>query len=336
MGLQFARLRRLVFLGGVALAMSPAARAQDGGQPILFSVPEGGNAPPHSAQPTGTSSGLANAVQAPFSLGGNSSGGGAAPPPPPPRASRPSSNGNDWALMTPEEILGVAMTPEKILQVPMSGAAAQAQSLTPMERFAARQMQAEEHDSSAASLWPALSGGKAGGHSSLLPPAGPDGSPAGYSPVLSHFMDATPAPDQNAFTGQRESGGWSKLFGTAAAAPASPDAAQQLQQTDLNRVRNLLEPAPAPVAAAAEPDMAAFASPNASHKPVLSQSPADLVGTAYTPLARELGRPADLPALSGNRNQKTAPSTQTSAQSRPLPPWLIQGPQPFVMPQRKF
>ena len=108
----------------------------------------------------------------------------------------------------------------------------------------------------------------------------------------------------------------------------------------MDRFRQLLNPSPAV-------DSSSASSPNNPYFPATKTTP-DLdpnitqpdyvpnpAGASFTPLTAGIGKPAGLSPLPGNTTSGLTPSVTPGWTPQP-PPWLIQGPQPFVMPKRKF
>ena len=131
MGFSFANLTRWLLIAGVALAVAYSAEAQHAGrrpgQAILFSSADddgvSSNMPSLTAKPPGLLD-FANAVQSPPRNSGDSSGAEPLPEPQTPAISpaqaqqmqRLLDERKNWALLTPEQILGLP-TPEKILGI---------------------------------------------------------------------------------------------------------------------------------------------------------------------------------------------------------------------------
>jgi len=131
MGFSFAHLTRWPLLASVAMAASCSAvvlhAGQRPGQPISFSSPDHDNVSsntPSLAPKPPESLDFANAIQSPDANFGPASHDGSLPEPPPPAMSpaqaqqmqRLLDERHNWALRTPEEILGVT-TREKILGI---------------------------------------------------------------------------------------------------------------------------------------------------------------------------------------------------------------------------
>ena len=139
-------LRRLPFLAGAALALAFSAGAQQGGEPIIFSSPDGGSVSSNLTS-------LSKLADLPDTLSFAPSGFGAdlpsgeAPPPVIPSAVAISEGRQlqnllnpkkDWTLMTPGEIMGVT-SPEKNFQLPERDAMGLRKNPSALERFTERQ-----------------------------------------------------------------------------------------------------------------------------------------------------------------------------------------------------
>ena len=340
MGALLAQVRRAVCLAGAAGVMALTAQAQDGGQPILFYIPGGTNGPAGLMQPAQTAADLANAIHAPHSMSQNSSAGSVAPPPPVQPPVPASSRDEDWALMTPAEILGVATTPGQILKGSHGGAGKASQSLTPMQRYTARQIQAENQTAALAARASLSTVGTNGGPSGNGPTfRQPDtaGALLGSSPLWSHFINTAPANADNPLGGPWSNAGGLRWSGDSASQTASPGALQPAAQANLDRLQQLLAPSAAsPAASALAPEATAFVAPAPARSSAFDPSAFNLPGASITPLPSSLGTLDSLPSPSGIARPNTSQSPPVFSQARPVPPWEMRGPQPFVIPQRKF
>jgi hypothetical protein len=116
-------------------------------------------------------------------------------------------------------------------------------------------------------------------------------------------------------------------------APQTPEKPDLEQMAAMERFRQLLEPSSLP---AEVPDSKFF--PVSKMVPVLDPNitQPDFVpnpaGASFTPVTSGIGKPVGLTPLPGI----VATPAAAPAWAPQPPPWLQQGPQPFVMPQRKF
>lgn len=340
-------------LAGALTALCWSAVAQNGappaGKPIIFSAPVGDNAasntpsllPRLSDQPD-----YAGAVRAPVSVFNMESP--SVPLPAPSRAPMLSraeaqrlqelqDKRENWALLTPEEILGLE-TSGNPLRTPEQEAADGQKNLTVVERFLQRQRQ----------LRPAVTNGYGDNSLSSWDFSGnPGGSTNGSSlnpvrfglpttaQILDRFFNNPPANNQFAGQDENQSAGWFKSLGL----PPQPAAPTPEQLAERERFRQLLEPG-------SYSDMAAKSSPgekfSSSLQPSLGaasdQTPAaNPVGATFAPLNSGIGRPVGLTSLPGI----TGPTNWQSSAGLPSwapqpPPWLLPTPQSFTPPQRKF
>jgi len=338
MGFRPVLLKRGLPLAAVAWGMVLSAGAQRPllreGQPILFSSPASDNGvsntpsllpkPPDSLD-------LKDATEAPLDFRFN----GSSPAMPAPLAGpllNPAglARERNWALMTPAEILG-EITPEKMLGLTEHDAFGQPKNLTDLERYIERQHQqlllartnGLQTDPATPAGW--FSGDQRfasnsifGGHNGLDNPAG-----LGFNPVPSDpFRDR--AGDNN---------NWSKLFGpTPATLPGSTAPAPELNPAplgDMERFRQLLNPGVSSAAPAVSPsaDGLKTSLPQSLLGAGLAQPQPARIGASFNPLSSGIGRPAELPKLTGSLGLNS---------TSPPPASLWLSPSPFAAPQRKF
>ena len=147
MGFSLAYLKRGLPLAAILCVVACPARAQHGGQPIIFSSPASDDtaSPIPSLSPKPAESlDLGDAVQAPqFNFNGSLPA--ASLPSAAPKVSAAAAQDlldrrNNWMLLTPAEILG-QVTPEKMLGIPELDAFGQRKYPTALERYTARQNQ---------------------------------------------------------------------------------------------------------------------------------------------------------------------------------------------------
>jgi hypothetical protein len=332
MGIRFSNIK--LFLLGVAVAFTLPSEAQQGSQPILFSSPDNGSAADLKDVTGSSTPDLNDAFQAPSSFSVNGSGAApSAPAIPAPSASEGDTlqqmldNRKNWVFMTPAEILGVD-TPEKILGIPDRNAFGQRQNLTAIERFAERQMQGgtkalQSGDSD--SWW--NSHNRNNSPNASLPNI--ISSDLGNSSPVMNMNSFVTAPKDSLFAGQSANAGQQKL-----SLPLQTSAIAQQTAMDPDPFKELLEPVqtPTPLPSATPVDHYL----GNSSDPIFGPEKNDGAGASFTPLNSEIATPTGLTPLPGIAAQiSTQPQTPPSWAPKP-PPWLLQGPQLFEMPQRKF
>ncbi len=336
----------MALLAGVLSALCSSAVAQNGGPPsskaIIFSAPAGENAasnapsllPRLSDRPD-----FADEVRAPVSVFGVQA---PSVPLPLPSAAPALSSAeaqrlqkmldvrDNWALMTPEEILGVD-TFKNTLQTPEQEAADN-ENLTVFERFLERQRQSRMvatngyYRGNSASGWDfsRLQGGLT------------NGSPFDSAPqIVGRFFNDLPANNQFAGQNGNRSAGWFKSLGL----PPQPAPPTPEQLAERERFQQLLDPGSFSDSQAKSPSGGGvFSSLRPLSDTTPNQTPAvNPVGASFAPLSSGIGRPAGLtplPGITGPTNWQS--STAPPSWAPQLPPWLVQTPQPFVVPQRKF
>jgi hypothetical protein len=336
----------MALLAGVLLAACLSAAAQNGAPPpgkaIVFSAPTGENAasnmpsllPRLSDRPD-----FANEVRAPVPVFGLQDP--SQPLPVPSRAPVRSSAEaqrlqkmldvrDNWALMTPEEILGVD-TFKNTLRTPEQEAADN-KHLTVFERFLERQRQ-----SHAAVTNGYYSGDSASGRDSSRRQGGlTNGSPFDSAPqILDRFFNDSPANNQFAGQNGNRGAGWFKSPGL----PPQPTAPTPEQLAEEERFRQLLDPGSfSGTQAKSSPGGEFFSSLRTFSDTAPNQTAAmNPAGASFAPLSSGIGRPAGLtplPGITGPTNWQLS-AVPPSWAPQP-PPWLSQTPQPFTMPQRKF
>ncbi len=345
---------RISLVAGALAAAVLSAAAQNGAppssKPIIFSAPAGDNAasntpslmPRLSDRPN-----FGNEVRAPVSIFDAQTP--SLPLPVPARApmlSRAEAQRlqkmmdarENWALMTPEEILGVD-TSRNTLRTPEQEAADDQKNLTVVERFLERQQQShtmatngyDSRNSSSGWNFSRNRGGLTNGSASDpvrigLPTA---------AQILDQFFNNTPANNQ--FVGQNgsRSAGWFSSLGL----PPQPAPPTPEQLAERERFRQLLDPG-------SFSDTMAKSSPGgkflSSLQPLSDTTPNQVpavnpVGASFAPLSSGISRPAGLtplPGITGSTNWQS--SGASPAWAPQPPPWLSQTPQPFTIPQRKF
>lgn len=347
MGFSFPYWQRGLPLAAVVWLTALAAPAQHSlfrpGQPIVFSSPEDGttasNLPSLSPRPPGALD-FKDEVQAPNTFNFGSLPDTMPLPPGPPlvmpgEAARQQNlldRRNNWMLLTPAEILGTT-TPEAVMGIPERDAFGRPKNATAMERYTERQNQllltARTNDfqtGDSSSAWD-VSGYQYGMSNSI------SGRRAGPGGMGNPLFDAT--SDDPTSARSDGSGGWTKLFGSPAAAAPGPDTAQL---AEMERFRQLLNPGSSSLTPSATPaaDGIRTSLPKTLLGSALDQPAPARIGATFTPLTSGIGKPAALPKLPGawNLNYTSAPPAAAWA---PQPaPWLSPDPQPLAPPQRKF
>jgi hypothetical protein len=311
-------------------AMILSAGAQQAGQPIVFSSPPDSGAPsvaPPSAPASPQFSSLPDTSQAPSSFFNFNVPDDSPPPPPVSAAGRqPMKNTlaerKNWTQMTPEEMFGVAPADK-------NDAAEPPDSLTPLERLFDQEKQP-----------PRAAFTNAGQNDRANSPWDfpRDRNSAG---LFGSKRENADNPGQNP---GRLPGGWwnndaaAKQNGTvswdsfSAPAPQTTEKPNLEQLAAMDRFRQLLAPSPAPAA-----DSKLFSAPVVPIDPNFSRP--DFVpnpaGASFTPLISGIGLPVGLTPLPGIVTPISPPVVIPSWTPQPAP-WLLQGPQAFTIPQRKF
>jgi len=324
MDFRVANLKWLPVAAALSAAVWPAA-AQNGatpaGQAILFSTPAGDIAAsnaPALASPDSQSQDFANRFQSPESLFNTAvpeqfslpSGDPAISSSHARRLQKNAEDQKDWALLTPEEILGVT-SPEEIL----ASDTQDKEHKSPSERFLARQQTVATNtffNDNQSSRW-ILSKDR--------DDANADGSTRFGVPdaaqLLNRFGGAL--PDNNPFASQNRDE-WFKPQATAFPKP-NPE-----QIAAMERFRQLLNSGSSADAlekssgskflSSQEPPL----DPNLELLPVVNR-----FGASYTPLSSSFNKPAGLTPLPGITQPILTPVVTPSWAPKP-PPWLTDNP----------
>jgi hypothetical protein len=337
MGFSFSNLMRWLLPAGVALAVACTAEAQHAGrrpgEAILFSSADdddvSSNTPSLAAKPPGLLD-FANAIQSPASKFGGASD--TEPPPVPLPAVSPAQaqqmrrlldERKNWALLTPEEILGLP-TPEKILGIPDRDALGRPKNETVMAQYYERQEQSRTRTNNdnygaadSASRWGISDSPELQMNPNIWTPAG---SSPGNSVLMNQFLNGT--PDDRAAPAQAPERGWSKSFSL----PAPPPKPTTEQQAAMEQFQQLLQPRSPPGGTAKAPELGnpIFSSSPTASSPAPGQSP---IGASFTPLSSGIAMPAGFTPL--------LPAFAPEWKPQP-PPWASSAPQLGVIPQRKF
>jgi hypothetical protein len=326
MEFHFSESKRLLAVLAVA-AMAFSIKAQDAGQPIIFSTPQKADdsgaptlAPKTSSQPD-----LPDGFDAPQTFLKSGFSSQSLPMPQvisPTRKERQSQEDRrNWALMTPAEILGVAVETNT-------------DGKSQVERYLERQNHLRTgatndlRNDNVNSPWNFSLDQPDGNFSDI----GDNDAKNRARQNLNNFLDDDPK-NRNSTSRDDDSDG--NLFGLSQSQrPSKPDLAQQAA---MERFRQLLEPRSA-FLAAQSPNGSFLSTPKTAVDPNLTQpeftpNPA---GASFLPVTSDLGKPTGLTPL---------PTVITPISSQPLAapawapqaaPWLSQQPQPFTIPQRKF
>ncbi|HEX3890279.1 MAG TPA: hypothetical protein VHX90_05450 [Verrucomicrobiae bacterium] len=315
-----------------AAAAVSGARAQSSvttGQAIVFSAPDDGdavsNTPSLAAQPP-VSPDFGDAHAPDFNFQTPATTGTRLPVTRPATVSQSDADRRaNWALLTPAEILGVT-TPDQVLKMSERDAAGQRKNSTAVERFYERQNEAQTNG--AGGFFPSappLHGNFQDKETVLLnanifkPSVGGFGNPAQASDSF-----RTPVPGKNMASGQNGDEGWLKTFvSTETKAEQSPS-----QAADMAEFRKLLEPIQPP-----KP------SSTSSGDGLFSASKTSVFGQPANPSSGLFNNNGigGYPALPVGVGQSIAPAVTAAPDWKPkLPPWMLKGPQPGVVPQRQF
>ncbi|MEJ0088308.1 MAG: hypothetical protein WDM80_00905 [Limisphaerales bacterium] len=330
------KLKVLVLLFLATGSLAAPVHAQQSGQPIIFSSPHTGATVPAAPSSDNIRPGmLPETIQAPMQVFDFS------PPSDRPviqvapadysqqRMHRLLEERKYWTLLTPEEILGSAAT-GKVLATELD-ALGNEKNQTQLERYLERENRLRNgltnnwQNGRDASPW-----NISRDRQNLHPlDAGQDNAAARDLGQLLHFKQV-----QHGFTTENGKVGWS-AFSQPLTQIQSKLEPNMEKIASMERFRQLLDPTPAP-ATAESPESKLFPVPKPVVDPFLVQSDfaPNPVGASFIPLSSGIARPMGLMPLPGVT--RTAPPVTAPVSKVQPPPWLLQGPQPFVMPQRKF
>jgi hypothetical protein len=350
MGFSFANLTRWLLLAGVALAAAYTAQAQHAGrrpgQAILFSSADddnvNSNMPSLAAKPPGMLD-FANAVQSPGSKSAAVSETETVPVPPPAvspaqaqQMRRLLDERKNWALLTPEEILGLP-TQKKILGIPDRDASGQPKNETVADKYYERQVQsrARTNNDNYGAADPAPRWDFSGSQELQMNPNiwTPAGSKPGNPALMDQFLNGT--TDNRAAPAQAPNSDWSKSFSL----PAPPPGPTPEQQAAMAQFQQLLEPHSLPGGTAKAPMLGSpiFSSSSTAPNPAPGPSAVIPIGASYTPLSSGIVMPAGLTPLPGILGPTNVPLPAFAPEWKPqAPPWVSSAPQLGVIPQRKF
>jgi hypothetical protein len=240
----------------------------------------------------------------------------------------------NWTLMTPEEIMGVTPADE-LLQSPDRDALGRKKDTTPLQRFLDRENQMHSGPTNGWQIEQDNLPWKPSRNRDDLNPFAPGSdNTVNAAKKLIDYLNGRQLGEGTA-NRNNNNYGWDSFSPTAQQTAMKPDP-EQLAAMD--RFRQLLNPAPVPTTEAS-PDNKYFPATKTApvvdpylNQPYYVLNPA---GSSYTPLTSGVGKPSGLTPLPGivTPGITLAPAPAWAPQPAP---WLIQGPQPFVMPQRKF
>jgi hypothetical protein len=350
MGFSFAHLTRWLLLAGMALAAVFSAEAQHSGrrpgQAILFSSPDGddisSNVPSLTAKPPGLLD-LENTEQ-PSGLGfGDTSQTGLLPEPQVPTLSpdqarkmqRQADERKNWALLTPEEIMGLP-TPEKILAIPAHDAYGRPKNETVVAQYYERQEQSRPRTNDYNYDGRKDSMARWGLSDSQELRMNPNiWSSTSINPENPALMNSSlnGTSDTRAGSATAPNSGWLKSFNL----PAPPPGPTPEEKTAMEQFQQLLQPHSLPGGTTKNPGLGSPLFSPASIAPAPGQPVSTPVGASYTPLGSGIATPTGanpLPGLFGPTN--AAAPLFTPAWKPQTPPWMSDAPQPGVVPQRKF
>jgi len=351
MGFSFAYLKRVLPLAAVVWGAVFSAHAQRAafrpGQPILFSSPGSDNATtnvPRLSTPSPVD--FASPLQkSDLVFDFNNVPASAQQPRSTPPVFSPANNQrlrelldqrNNWALLTPAEILGVK-TPESFGQTSEWEADGRQRTKTAMERYLDRHSQAQTADtnglqsdsSSPFVTFPGDWGNQPDVNFPMPINSGLDNA----EQLLKRFLNA--APNNNTPSNPNPAANWPAQITT----PQRPQPVQNpAQQVEMDRFRQLLTPVSSSAAVTTpSPGNTIFSPAQTRTDSHLGLPASSRVGASLPTLSSGIGMPLGLTPLPGI----TAPTNWQQAGVQPdwapkPPPWLSQTPQPSAIPQRKF
>ena len=333
------KLKRLLLVMAMGAMVLPAG-AQQSSQPIIFSSPKTGEETPDRPSPSpdilqpGI---LPGTLQAPVTFFDLNPPSDSLPMPASPNVSQQQlrmrkllADRKNWTLMTPEEILGLEAS-GKMLQAPERDALGREKDPTPLERYLERETRLRNGPTNDWNNDRAdQSGNFARDPDGANPPDYSRNKSADAARSFSQILNGQRARDENA--DQNENSSWETFSRPLPQAATKPDL-QQLAA--MERFRQLLNSSPAEEAQPSS-DSKFFPASKPVVDPLLTQP--DFVpnpaGASFTPLNSGIARPTGLTPLPGAVTTVLPPVATPSWKLQP-PPWLLQGPQPFVMPQQK-
>jgi hypothetical protein len=342
------QVMRLPLLVGAAMAMVLSGHAQQGGEPIIFSSPDGGGVSSNLTQLSKPDD-LPDTVSFAPSGFGPDLPSGEAPPVSIPAAVSISEGEElqqllnpkkDWTLMTPEEIMGVTSS-GKNFQVPERDAMGLRKNSSELENFMGRQSASQFaatngfSSDNPVSAWHFSSNPAFQPGANALNPVSDNNNLGSVPQTLSQLFNNAPQRGDN-FSGQSAALNSGNSFdGSSSFTP--PDSEQP---TEMERLQQLLGTSPT---VQSETHAASFNSGNLISSPSSGNDnfgqPVQVVnpvGASYAPLTSGIGTPTGLPPLPTITGQSSLQPAISPAWAPQTPPWMSQGPQPFTIPQRKF
>ena len=236
----------------------------------------------------------------------------------------------NWTLMTPAEIFGVTPT-EEMLKPRARDALGREKNQTQLERYLDREDQLRTgftngwQNDRADSPW---NFSRDKDSEDLFDPSRQGRDDAAQN--LDRFLNGQRNQEVSADPNGNIS--WDSF---SAPTPQAFQKPNPEQLAAMERFRQLLEPSPA--AATPSPDNRFFPVPKAVVDPNITQPDFVLnpAGASFTPMASGIAKPVGLMPLPGLVITTPQPAAAPAWAPQP-PPWLLQGPQTFTMPQRKF
>ena len=330
MDFSFSNLKKWLIAAGASVAAVSFVQAQTltgTGQSIIFSTPDDGstvsNMPSLAAQPP-ASADFDSTVQAPnlnFKTPFTTSA--RVPAPQQAAISAAEADRRGWWMETPAEILGVN-TPSQEMKIKRYDAAGQPENLTAMERFYERQNQPQTSDAARSISAEPSSGGDFRENDSARLNANSLDMPRGRFGNQPSQLQAAglqqPAPGNGAVASRNSDSDWLKNFSVAETKPEQ----SQSQAAGMAEFRKWLEPS--------QPSKSSSASSGDGLYSEMQKSAFDQSANPSRPPGRFNDGFGVLPGVAG---KKTAPTVTEVPDWKPqLPPWMLKGPQPGVVPQR--
>jgi len=244
----------------------------------------------------------------------------------------------NWALLTPQEILGLTSS-KNAFRTPEEAAADDQKETSVMARFLERQQHLHQaitngyRDDSTSPEWDFSR--NQGGLTNANPFNPSTARLPSMAQILNRLLNDAPANNPFAGPGGNQNAGWFSSLGL----PPQPPAPTPEQLAERER----FAPMPNPDAHSdATARTMSSGKPFSSLQPLSDLTPGQApavnpVGVSFAPLSDGISRPVGLTPLPGivatnNGQWSTAPP----AWAPQPPPWLLQAPQFYAVPQRKF
>lgn len=328
---QLGCLISVTLVTGIALIVPVQGIAQQG-QAILFSSPSDGNAatnvPSLTPQPPVFSGMVDTAPVQPMSLPSIADTMPPGPAIPSPQElsqmQQQLDEKENWALLTPAEILGVP-TPEKILGLPEVDANGYPLGGTAAERFIQREQNAATNGMTNPGQWD-LPTGETNSAAATVAVFG------SINPTANSFFSELLGNTQNQPAHAQDQDPVDRFFSFGSPPPAAPQPTAE-QIADDEAFQKLISPRSTP------PTTAGWSGENASaSQPIPGQTFAtpleNSIGATFAPLNTVLQEPAGVRPLPG-LVEPIKPVTMPEWQPQ-QPPWMSSTPQPGQIPQRNF